>query len=162
MKKMDAQNLYVVLGMQFNSNYYVTNKIISNLNLLFLSATKNYNERNLDRGHEIKLHFEPLAAGLGGHLFNGIVRNIIAADIAIFETSDQNPNVMIEMGIALTWGVKVIPLKKKGCPRLPSDISGQTWIEYLSSASKIIDGQFIKKLGDMIDIIITVKKKLQH
>jgi hypothetical protein len=44
----------------------------------------------------------------------------------LFETSDNNPNVMIEMGVALTWDRRVFPIKKKGRPKPPSDISGQT------------------------------------
>jgi hypothetical protein len=62
----------------------------------------------------IPLHlvFRALAAGYGEHLFNQIARDIIAADIAVFETSDLNPTVMLEMGVALTWGVRVLPIKR--------------------------------------------------
>src|SRR2546425_1188080 len=74
--------------------------------------------------------FEPLAAGYGEHLFNEIARDVISADIAVFDTSDLNPNVMIEMGVALTWGVRVLLIKEKNCPKPPSDISGQTWADY--------------------------------
>ena len=52
----------------------------------------------------VQLDFQSLAAGYGGHLFNKIARDIIGADIAVFETSNLNPNVMLEMGVALTWG----------------------------------------------------------
>jgi hypothetical protein len=79
---------------------------------------------------KISLEFKPLAAGYGEHLFNQITRDIIAADIAVFETSDMNPNVMIEMGVALTWGCRVLPIKKVGRSKPPSDISGQTWADY--------------------------------
>jgi hypothetical protein len=60
---------------------------------------------------KITLQFEKLTAGYGEHLFNTIVRSIIGSDIAVFEVSDQNPNVMIELGVALTWGVRVLPLR---------------------------------------------------
>lgn len=44
--------------------------------------------------------------------FNEIARDVISADIAVFETSDQNSNVMIEMGVALTWGRRVLPINR--------------------------------------------------
>jgi len=42
-----------------------------------------------------------LSAGYGRHLFNEIASDIISADIAVFEASDLNANVMIEIGVAL-------------------------------------------------------------
>jgi hypothetical protein len=51
---------------------------------------------------EVRLALRSLRAGYGEHLFNEIARDVIRADIAVFETSDRNPNVMIEMGVALT------------------------------------------------------------
>jgi predicted nucleotide-binding protein len=68
-------------------------------------------------------------------LFNEIARDIISSDIAVFETSDLNPNVMLEMGVALTWDVRVLPIKKEGQPKPPSDISGQTYADYRDSAA---------------------------
>ncbi len=78
------------------------------------------------RALRAKLEFHVLSAGYGDHLFNKIARDIISADIAVFETSDLNANVMMEMGVALTWGVRVLPIKKQGRPGPPSDVSGQT------------------------------------
>lgn len=56
------------------------------------------------------------------HLFNQIARDIIASDIAVFETSDLNSNVMIEMGVAPTWGTRVHPIRRHDAPPPPSDI----------------------------------------
>lgn len=50
----------------------------------------------------ISLNSRPLAAGSGEHLLIEIAGDIIGADVAVFDASDQNPNVMIEMGLALT------------------------------------------------------------
>ena len=79
----------------------------------------------------MRLSLRGLRAGYGEHLFNEIARDVISADIAVFETS-TNSNVMIEMGVALTWGRRVLPIKKKGA-RIPSDISGQTSADYDSN-----------------------------
>ena len=51
----------------------------------------------------------------------------LASDIAVVETSDLNSNVMIEMGVALTWGTRVPPIRRHDAPPPPSDISGQVW-----------------------------------
>jgi hypothetical protein len=99
----------------------------------------------------VALVFEPLSAGLGEHLFNEIVRAIISADVAVFETSDLNPNVMIEMGVALTWGTRVLPIKEHDRPRPPSDISGQTWADFRDSAGDFVDAEFRPKLVALIE-----------
>ncbi|MDD1696306.1 MAG: hypothetical protein LUQ54_05355, partial [Methanoregula sp.] len=64
------------------------------------------------------------------HLFNTIAANIIGSDVAIFDTSNNNPNVMIELGVSLTWGIRVLPIREQTSPDKPSDISGQTWIKF--------------------------------
>ena len=157
LQKEDAQTLYVVLGMQFESSFYDNNTLNRNIQAIFQNALQQYNEEHQDS--RIEFHFEGLSAGLGEHLFNEIARNIIGADIAVFETSDLNPNVMLEMGVALTWGVRVLPFKRKGTPIPPSDISGQTWIEYEESGARIIDNKLDRKLVKMIERIIAAKRK---
>jgi len=106
------------------------------------------------------LDFRALAAGYGEHLFNEIARDIISADIAVFDTSDLNPNVMIEMGVALTWGVRVLPINNEECPRPPSDISGQTWADYRESASNFLDPKHHEKLVSMVER--AVRKKMSR
>ena len=77
-------------------------------------------------------------------------RDIIGADLAVFETSDLNPNVVLEMGVALTWGMRVLLIKRGGCEKPPSDISGQTWADYEESARKFLDRDHGVKLIEMI------------
>ncbi len=95
--------------------------------------------------------FQSLAAGYGEHLFNEIARNIISADIAVFDTSDLNPNVMLEIGVALTWGVRVLPIKEEKCQKPPSDISGQTWADYRKSGGEFVDPDHKNKLCRMVE-----------
>jgi hypothetical protein len=117
--------LYVVLGYQFESNHCNADELQKNVRAMFEQAVNSYNWSASNS--KIALDFRPLAAGYGEHLFNEIARDILSADIAVFETSDLNLNVALEMGVALTWGVSVFPIKKKGRRKPPSDISGQTW-----------------------------------
>ena len=147
-RKQDADTLYVVVGMQFQSEHYDPAELMRNLRLLFNEALQAHNGSRPEE--KLAIHFEALAAGLGQHLFNRIAQGIIGADIAVFETSDLNPNVMLEMGIALTWGVAVLPIRRKGMPAPPSDISGQTWVEYEDSAKHMLADDFEHKLTELI------------
>jgi len=155
LRKEDRSTLNVVFGLQYESEYYDTSQLINNIKGHFQKAVKMYNEKH--PREKITLQFEKLTAGYGEHLFNTIARSIIGSDIAVFEVSDQNPNVMIELGVALTWGVRVLPLREKSSPKPPTDISGQTWIEYEESGEKIIDEEFYKKLEKMIERAISKK-----
>jgi hypothetical protein len=120
-----ADRLYVVFGHQFDSASYDTAKLRKNIEKMFELAVQHFDANS--RGHvHVKLKFDVLAAGYGEHLFNQIARGIIGADIAVFDTSDLNANVMLEMGVALTWGVRVLPIKAQGKLVPPSDVSGQT------------------------------------
>lgn len=151
----DQGVLYVVLGHEWNSRHFDTSLLRQNVHEMFERAVTVY---NAGRGAiPTVLTFVPLAAGYGEHLFNEIARDIIAADIAVFETSDLNPNVMLEMGVALTWGVRVLAIKKEGCPKPPSDVSGQTWADYFDSAARFTDPEHERKLARMVDRAIRKK-----
>jgi hypothetical protein len=147
-RKSRRDYLYVVLGYQFESEFYASEQLVANTQNMFERAVEEYNR--LPRSYQIVLDFSPLRAGYGEHLFNEIARDIISADIAVFETSDLNPNVMVELGVALTWGVRVLPIKQEGQPRPPSDISGQTWADYQNDASIFVDPDHSQKLVRMI------------
>jgi DNA-binding MarR family transcriptional regulator len=148
-RKSKVDELRVVVGCQFESKKYDTKTLKANLQATFQSAVNEYNKK----GNVVKvtLHFQPLEAGYGEHLFNEIAREIISADIAVFDTSDLNSNVMIEMGVALTWGIRVLPIKEESCPKPPSDISGQTWTDYRNSAAEFVDVNHMDKLIAMIE-----------
>jgi hypothetical protein len=136
-RKSMSDRVHVVFGYQFKSGHYETNNLRQNIETMINAAVVAYNKR--PSTVPIAVEFHSLGAGYGEHQFNEIARDIIGADIAIFETSDLNPNVMIEMGVALTWGVRVLPIKKEGCDKPPSDISGQTWADYRHDASEFVD-----------------------
>lgn len=125
--------------------------LIENVNAMLETAVAAYNKK--PETIKVILRFTPLAAGYGEHLFNEIARDIIGSDIAVFDTSDLNPNVMLEMGVALTWGVRVLPIRNSNCPKPPSDISGQTWAEYEAgtSAGRFPDNEHLTKLVRMVE-----------
>jgi hypothetical protein len=96
-------------------------------------------------------------AGLGTHGFSRVARDILSADVAVFETSDWNPNVMLEMGIALTWGVAVVPLRRAAARPIPSDVSGQTYVLYEQSAALILSEAFGSQLLELIEQVMQTK-----
>jgi hypothetical protein len=148
-RKSRPERLYVVLGHQHESEHFDPATLKRNINAMFQAAVDAYKSRHA--GRSIALEYTVLAAGYGEHLFNEIARDIISADVAVFETSDLNPNVMLEMGVALTWGVRVLPIKVEGRPRPPSDVSGQTWADYRNSAEQFVDRGHESKLVRMIE-----------
>jgi hypothetical protein len=149
--------LKIVFGHQFNSDFYNSENLKSNLQKQFQNAVDNLNSQK--KMTEVTLNFKSLNAGYGEHLFNQIARDIISADIAVFETSDMNSNVMIEMGVALTWGKRVLPIKKQGQPAPPSDISGQTYADYFGDAEKFVSKEHDEQILTMIERAIMKKRK---
>jgi hypothetical protein len=154
-RRGDADRLNVVLGYQFSSTFYNSNELVRNVEAMFEKAVRDYG--NLPTAIPATLSFRPLSAGYGEHLFNEIARDIISADIAVFDTSDLNSNVMIELGVALTWGVRVLVLRNAGCPKPPTDISGQTWADYTGSGSAFSDPTHAEKLVRMVERAIRKK-----
>ncbi len=148
-RKSLSDKLIVVMGYQFESEYYNTDILINNIKANFAKAVEESNAIKMNP--KVRLEFQVLAAGYGEHLFNDIARSIIASDIAVFETSDLNPNVMIEMGVALTWGVRILPIKFEGRPSPPSDISGHTWAEYQENGASFVDPDHSRKLFRMVE-----------
>lgn len=147
--------LYVVFGHQFESDCYETVALRQNVETMFRQAVEHYCA--IPGRGAISLDYRNLHAGYGEHLFNEIARDIIGADIAVFDTSDLNPNVMLEMGVALTWGVRVLPIKRRDRPAPPSDVSGQTWVNYLDSAAAFVDPEHQSKLVRMVERAIQKK-----
>lgn len=153
--KAKPDELRVVMGYQFRSAHYDSETLKQNVQGMFSQAVAAYNGKL--GSIKTELAFSPLAAGYGEHLFNEIARKIIAADIAVFDTSDLNPNVMLELGVALTWGVRVLPIKHHLCPKPPSDVSGQTWADYEDSAAAFTDAEHHDKLVSMVQRAVAKK-----
>jgi hypothetical protein len=109
---------------------------------------------------EVELDFKYLSAGYGGHLFNRIASDIISSDIVVFDVSDRNPNVMIELGVALTWGIRVLQILSYRAPiSLPSDISGHTWARYSNDGKNFLDSDHFEKLVTMIRRVAHSKQR---
>jgi hypothetical protein len=156
-RKVKSDKLYAVLGHQFVSTHFETPTLRANVESMLRRAV---DANNAVPGRPpVTLDYRTLSAGYGEHLFNEIARDIIGSDIAVFETSDLNPNVMLEMGVALTWGVRVLPIKLEGRPKPPSDVSGQTWADYRDHAAAFVDPDHQSKLVRMIERALGKKRR---
>lgn len=153
-RERKSERLIVVFGHQFESEHFDAGALAGNLEGLFRGALE---VANADVGTSLSLDFVALRAGYGEHLFNQIARSIIASDIAVFETSDLNPNVMIEMGVALTWGIRVHPIRHSESPKPPSDISGQTWASYHDDGTSWEDDDYSTRIASMVKLALRRK-----
>jgi hypothetical protein len=152
-------SLKIIFGYQFKSAHYDSEILKTNLKKHLEEVVAAYNAQS--GVVQINLNFKPLAAGYGEHLFNQLARDIISADIAIFETSDMNPNVMLEMGVALTWGKRVLPIKVKECAIPPADISGQTYANYFNNGESFLFEGHTDAMLAMIERAI-IKKRTKN
>lgn len=155
LRKTDSQTLHVVLALQFVSPYYDMKALIRNIEGRFRRAVQEYNYRHYEA--MITVRFEHLLAGLKPDPFNRVARDIVGADLAVFETSDCNPNVMLEMGVALTWGVPVVPLRRAAARPIVLDVSGQGYVLHENSAAHILCEAFDEELVGTIEQAIRMK-----
>jgi hypothetical protein len=153
-KQNDKNTLNVVLGSKFESTFFTLVNLQHNVELMFRQSLERYNR---EKGTTKTLHFICLHGGYGEHLFNEIARDIISSDVAVFETSDQAANVYLEIGVALTHGVRVLLLKNETASKPTSDISGQTYVDYRKDAGEIVDRTHDEKLYRMVERAIDNK-----
>jgi hypothetical protein len=152
----DATRLIVVFGHQWASTHFDAGLLRTAIESQFEQALV---VARAKAKRDVTLDFRLLAAGYCSHLFNEIARDIIAADIAVFEMSDLNPNVMIEMGVALTWGTRVHPIRHRAAPKPPSDISGQTWAAYDANGATWMDADHDRRLVKMVERACLLKPR---
>jgi len=64
------------------------------------------------------------------------------------------------MGVALTWGIEVLPIRQEDTDLPASDISGQTWATYVDSAARFTadDQQHRDRVGKMVERVLRAKR----
>jgi hypothetical protein len=96
-----------------------------------ISQVKNRLAKNLNE-NEFEIKYNRLRATAGSFLLDGIVDRIKSSDAIIFDITSFNPNVMLELGIALEAsrtfsGAKVYVIckgKDFESTKIPSDLYG--------------------------------------
>jgi hypothetical protein len=148
-------SLIVVFGHCWNSSLFKVEQLRANVKVMFEQALSAVSGR--PPNPRASLDFRILQGGYGNHLFNEIARDILGADMAVFDTSDLSPNVMIELGVALTWGIRTLVIRDDAAPKPPSDISGQTWATYQDSGASWPDSDHQRKLEKAVERAVRKK-----
>lgn len=116
-KPVVASHDEVFVGLQFQSNHYKT----SSLKLMVTEALDRFDLTSFFPDE----HYEPV------HISCEICHALQRVSVCLFEISDLNPNVMLELGLAYMLGKPVILLAKKESPGTHmADIAGIHRIEY--------------------------------
>lgn len=119
----------VFVGYQFKSNYYTRSEIDK---LIIDSIEKA--EIDINNRISNKIQIKPILQDLlsGMTIGNQIFAKIHDADFCIFELSDLNSNVMLELGYALGLEKVCVLLQHKDekISNIPSDLSGLYIIKY--------------------------------
>lgn len=123
--------LKTFIGYQINSSYHCSKD--------FSVLASSLNDFLLANNTNIQLEFEFGEFPPGAKFWDEIQKKIESSHITIFDISENNPNVLLETGIAIDSGAHVILLKseKSNSPH-PSDLSSFIYLtyprgEYLSS-----------------------------
>jgi hypothetical protein len=94
----------------------------------------------------IELDIEYGVFPTGSRLWDQIMEKIDASNVTIFDISENNPNVLIEAGIALGTGKHVIFLKcEQSKSNYPSDIHNFVYLPYHSSGT-LSEESFMKSV----------------
>jgi hypothetical protein len=115
--------LKIFFGYQLRSKYHTEKKIQTTMKKLKKRIQK---ESNYDV--EVKFgKFHP-----GELLFSEVLQAILDSDVAIFDVSENNANVCIEVGMAYGGNKYVICLKNRDSHkfRFPSDVNAYIYIKY--------------------------------
>lgn len=107
----------VVLFFQFDSKYYNRNR----LEKMVRDATK-LARQNLP---DARIEYNRINIHPAQTIINEVIKYIDSASFCVFELSDNNPNVLFELGYAYSKGKGIALLKNKKSPvPIPSDLSG--------------------------------------
>lgn len=122
---MKTRKIKVFVGYQINSEYHEPENLKQTIFKVKEIVERNFPNVNL----EIK--FGEFVAGKV--LFNEVLSAIKDCEIAIFDISENNPNVLIEVGLAYGNSKQVVLLKNelsKEKFKVPSDISPFIYVPY--------------------------------
>ena len=107
----------VVLLFQFSSEYYNRNRIEKMVRDATDLAKKNIQDAKIDYS---RINIYPTQT-----IINEVIKYIDNSSFCVFELSDNNPNVLFELGYAYSKGKGIALLKNKGSSMsIPSDLSG--------------------------------------
>ena len=146
--------LYIRFGYQWKdeserSRRYFSKALKKTLKGIFEDAKGSFPES------KHRLNYASLRARAGKPVLNNIVFDLLSADLLFFDLTHLNPNVFLELGIAIVTKKNLFLLLRKGT-KLPSDLAGLTYCNYNSERDFSLE-EFTKK-----DIRVEMKKVLRR
>ncbi len=106
--------------------------------------------------HHFDITFDSLG-GKDGSIFCDICRQIQSADIAMFDVSTHNPNVILELGIAIGTGRYIFILRSRHHKRPPtslSDLSGILEYRFSRGSGRIkFKSDFRRSLKSKLNLV---------
>ena len=108
---------------------------------------------NIATKYKVNISLYPIMCNKGAtsDQIQDIINKIQQAKIVFVDTTDNNANVLYELGWARALGKKVVIVKRKGSAPTKSDIQNDTWHEYNDfcrtiSLSKIVEENILEIL----------------
>ena len=108
---------------------------------------------NIATKYKVNISLYPIMCNKGAtsDQIQDIINKIQQAKIVFVDTTDNNANVLYELGWARALGKKVVIVKRKGSAPTKSDIQNDTWHEYNDSCrtislSKIVEENILEIL----------------
>jgi hypothetical protein len=113
----------VTLFFQFNSDYYNRNRLEKMVRDATDLARKNI--------PDVKIEYNRINIHPAQTIISEVIKYIDSASFCVFELSDNNPNVLFELGYAYSKGKGIALLKNRKSPvPIPSDLSGLFLLYY--------------------------------
>lgn len=127
---IDTNPYIFFIGYQINSLWYKQHTMLALGNFICESLKNDLKKNNLQILHR------PFGFEEGIHIFCDACKIIQKSILCIFEISDLNSNVMLEIGKSLYKNI--VLLKNKGAEHPPSDIRGVYYEEYDNEEELIV------------------------
>ena len=145
--KLISQNIEVFVAMPYFNN---SREVMEEYNKIYRDVIT-----EIGTSYKINISLFPIMCNKGAtsDQIQDIINKIKKAKIVFADITDNNANVLYEMGWARALEKKVIIVKKKNSAPTKSDIQNDTWHEYDDSCRTISLSKIIKE--NVLDILKT-------
>jgi hypothetical protein len=143
--KLISQEIKVFVAMPY---YEGKSEIIEEYNKIYSDVIT-----SISKNYKINISLFPIMCNKGatGDQIQDIINKIKEAKIVFADITNNNPNVLYEMGWARALEKKVVIVKREKSEPTKSDIQNDTWHEYDDSCRSISLGKIVK--DNIIEIL---------
>ena len=146
-KENPTIRLRIFIGFKGRSKYH-TSKDFEALGVAISHRLKRINPK-------IDTHFKLGEFNAGEKLWEEIYKSITNCDIAIFDISDNSPNVMIEAGVGYGSGKRVILIRcNRSKQKRPTDLHPTYVFIPYDKCSEFVSAPFLKLISDSVKSLL--------